>query len=80
MRALFALAFAALLCAGDASAEVRLGHGVRIGGHRMAPQTFSAKRRGLFYLYDRRPPNAGCRWSRTATGRVKTCHWRRLRR
>lgn len=80
MRQSFALVVWALLLAGAAQAEVRFGPNVRIGGHDVSHQTFTPKRRGVFHLYDRRPPNPGCRWVASRGGRTKVCHWTRLRR
>lgn len=88
MRTLALAALLALLAlvtlvdvSAPAQAEVRFGRNVRIGGHDVSGQTFSHKRRGRFYLYDRTPKNAGCRWTRARDGaRVKVCHWRSLRR
>jgi hypothetical protein len=82
MRLALVAAFFAgsLMVASLAQADVRVGRGVRVGGHALAPQTFSQKRRGLFYLHRAQPPHAGCRWARSPGGRTKICHWRPLRR
>ena len=77
------IAFAALLLAAaclPCGATVRFGNNVRIGGHDVSNQTFDRKHRGLYILYDRKPPREGCR--RHADGRggsVKVCHLRRRR-
>ena len=63
-----------------ASAEVRFGRNVRIGGHDFSHQRFDRKRRAEIHLYDRAPARAGCAWRPDGRGgRVKTCHLRRLR-
>lgn len=77
MRGVVLAVFLAWGVSGEAAADVRFGKNVRIGGHDVSGQTFTPHRRGRFYLYDRQPPKAGCRWVRTAHGRTKTCHWRR---
>ena len=74
------LSGAALLFASAGAAEVRFGKNVRIGGHDVSNQTFNRKRRGVYHLYERRPPNEGCTWrSDGRGGRVKVCHLRRIR-
>ena len=63
-----------------ASAEVRFGRNVRVGGHDFSHQSFNQKRRGEIYLYDRTPSRSGCVWrSDGRGGKVKTCHLRRIR-
>jgi len=63
-----------------ASAEVRFGRNVGVGGHDFSNQRFDRKRRAEIYLYDRTPARSGC-VSRAdgRGGRVKTCHLRRIR-
>jgi hypothetical protein len=64
----------------DARAEVRFGQNVRIGGHDVSNQTFTQKRRGVFYVYDRPPATPGCTWRNNADGsRTKVCHLQRKR-
>ncbi|MGX1742711.1 hypothetical protein ACWIEX_14265 [Bosea sp. NPDC055353] len=63
-----------------ASAEVRFGRNVRVGGHDFSNQRFDRKRRAEIYLYDRSPARSGCVWrSDGRGGKVKTCHLRRIR-
>ena len=63
-----------------ASAEVRFGRNVRVGGHDFSNQSFNRKRRAEIYLYDRAPAGSGCVWrSDGRGGKVKTCHLRRIR-
>ncbi len=63
-----------------ASAEVRFGRNVRVGGHDFSHRSFNRKRRAQIYLYDRTPPRSGCVWrSDGRGGKVKTCHLRRIR-
>ncbi|BCB19278.1 hypothetical protein [Bosea sp. ANAM02] len=63
-----------------ASAEVRFGRNVRVGGHDFSHQSFNRKRRAEIYLYDRTPSRSGCVWrSDGRGGRAKTCHLRRIR-
>lgn len=67
-----------LATAPGASAEVRLGDNVRIGGHDFSNQTYNARRRGRIHLYDRAPPRQGCVWRADGRGgKVKVCHLRR---
>jgi len=91
LKAIFgALATAALLAAlttgssvalsSAASAEVRFGRNVRVGGHDFSHQSFNRKRRAEIYLYDRTAPRSGCVWRADGRGgKVKTCHLRRIR-
>ncbi len=91
MNAVFkALAATALLIAATAglsvtlssaaSAEVRFGRNVRVGGHDFSNQSFNRQRRAEIYLYDRAPARSGCVWrSDGRGGKVKTCHLRRIR-
>ncbi|WP_306222715.1 hypothetical protein [Bosea beijingensis] len=63
-----------------ATAEVRFGRNVRVGGHDFSNQSFNRKRRAQIYLYDRTPARSGCAWrSDGRGGKVKTCHLRRIR-
>ncbi len=79
------LATAALIAFGTiglfdqpASAEVRLGKNVRIGGHDVSHQTFNKQRRGRYYIYRTTPPKPGCRWVSHGDGsRTKVCHLKR---
>jgi len=64
-----------------ASAEVRFGRGVRVGGHDVSNQTFTRQRRGEFNIYNATPPNAGCRWRANRDGsRTKVCNLKRKAR
>jgi hypothetical protein len=64
--------------AAPAFAEVRFGKNVRIGGHDVSNQTFNSKRRGEYYIYNKTPPNEGCRWRANSDGsRTKVCHLKR---
>jgi hypothetical protein len=78
-RLLVAVAMAtAALPSAPAGAEVRFGKNVRIGGNDVSNQTFNSKRRGEFYIYNKTPPNEGCRWRSNADGsRTKVCHLKR---
>ncbi|MDH7798415.1 MULTISPECIES: hypothetical protein [unclassified Beijerinckia] len=63
-----------------ASAEVRFGKNVRVGGHDFSNQTFNRKRRAVITLYDRTPRHPGCVWRADGRGgKVKVCHLRRIR-
>jgi hypothetical protein len=67
-----------VLVAAPAIAEVRFGKNVRIGGHDVSNQTFNSKRRGEYYIYNKTPPNEGCRWRPNGDGsRTKVCHLKR---
>jgi hypothetical protein len=67
-----------LASANLATAEVRFGNNVRIGGNDVSGQTFNRKRRGLFILHDRKPANEGCRWRANRDGsRTKVCNLQR---
>lgn len=64
--------------AGVAVAEVRFGNNVRIGGHDASNQTFNAKRRGEYYIYNTTPPRSGCVWRGNVDGsKTKICHLQR---
>lgn len=77
-RILTVLVLIAMAVACPASAEVRFGRGVRIGGHDFSHQTYGRGRRLDVTLYDRSPPRAGCTWRTDGRGgRVKVCHLRR---
>jgi hypothetical protein len=72
------LAFVVINLPLPASAEVRFGRGVRIGGHDVSNQTFNRKRRGEFNIYNSTPRNAGCRWRANSDGsRTKVCNLKR---
>ncbi|MEL6437428.1 MAG: hypothetical protein AAFP99_11615 [Pseudomonadota bacterium] len=74
----FIAASALLAVTWTAHAEVRIGKGVRIGGHEIAPQTFTEERNGVFYIYQDNPKNPGCRWRNNGDGtRTKICHLKR---
>lgn len=76
----FAAVGAGLTFVSGASAEVRFGRNVRVGGHDFSNQSFNRKRRAEIYLYDRTPARSGCVWrSDGRGGKVKTCHLRRIR-
>jgi hypothetical protein len=83
MRPFFLLGVCCLALLGltdPASAEVRFGKNVRIGGHDVSNQTFNAKRRGLYVIHNRAPANPGCTWRSNADGsRTKVCHLQRKR-
>lgn len=75
-----ATAGGSLALSSAASAEVRFGRNVRVGGHDFSNQSFNRKRRAEIYLYDRAPARSGCVWrSDGRGGKVKTCHLRRVR-
>jgi hypothetical protein len=78
-RHLSALAVFATLCAASpASAEVRFGKNVRIGGHDVSNQTFNKERRGLYVIHNTPPANPGCSWLSNADGsKTKVCHLQR---
>jgi hypothetical protein len=74
------MAVTGLLATETASAEVRFGKNVRIGGHDVSNQTFNSKRRGEYYIYNKTPPNEGCHWRSNGDGsRTKVCHLKRKR-
>jgi len=59
----------------SATAEVRFGKNVRVGGHDFSNQTFDSKKRGEVYLYKGKPRKEGCVWRKGKNGdRVKVCH------
>ena len=71
----------AVIIAYPATAEVRFGKNVRIGGHDVSNQTFNKKRRGVFYIYDKSPPKPGCSWRDNGDGsKTKVCHLQRKSR
>jgi hypothetical protein len=74
-------ATAVLIAASSAaSAEVRFGDNVFIGGHNVSNQTFTHERRGEYHVYDGRPPNPGCAWRANGDGsRTKVCNYQRRR-
>jgi hypothetical protein len=64
-----------------ASAEVRFGNNVRIGGHDVSNQRFDRRNRGVYHIYEGRPRNPGCSWRADGRGgRVKVCNLQRKRR
>lgn len=68
------------LAVAPASAEVRFGKNVRIGGHDFSNQSYNRKRRAVIHLYDRTPTNPGCVWrSDGRGGKVRICNLRRIR-
>ena len=68
----------ALIAASPVAADVHFGKNVRIGGHDASNQTFDKQHRGEYYLYDKKPPDAGCRWRDNADGsKTKVCHLQR---
>jgi hypothetical protein len=78
MTVAIATAVACFMVMPPASAEVRFGKNVRIGGNDVSNQTFNKKRRAEFYIYKNKPKNQGCRWRKNADGsRTKVCHLRR---
>lgn len=61
-----------------ASAEVRFGNNVRIGGHDVSNQTFTKKKRGKFVIHEKEPKNAGCVWQQNADGsKTQVCNFKR---
>jgi hypothetical protein len=74
----FTVVLASGLLSGPSVAEVRFGKNVRIGGHDASNQTFNSQRRGEYYIYNKTPPNEGCRWRANRDGsRTKVCHLKR---
>jgi hypothetical protein len=70
-----------LVPAKPASAEVRFGNNVRIGGHDASNQRFDRRKRGVYHLYRDKPRNPGCSWRADGRGgRVKVCHLQRIQR
>lgn len=69
-------ALIALLVLGvPATAEVRLGKNVRIGGHDASNQTFTKQKRGVYNIYDTQPKNPGCTWRKNKDGsKTKVCN------
>lgn len=59
------------LLAMPASAEVRFGKNVRVGGHDFSNRTFNKNRNAVIHLHNNKPRNAGCQWviHRDAKGR-----------
>lgn len=61
-----------------ASAEVRFGNNVRIGGHDVSNQTFTKQKRGKFIIHETQPKNAGCVWRKNSDGsKTKVCNLKR---
>ncbi len=62
-----------------ATAEVRFGRNVYIGGHDFSHQRYDRKHRAVIRLYDRRLRREGCA-SRSdgRGGRIKICHLRKI--
>lgn len=74
---LAAAALVLLAAAEPASAEVRFGQGVRIGGHDFSNQRYDRRRRLHVRLYDRPVRGEGCVWRADGRGgRVKVCRLR----
>lgn len=72
----------AALCALSlpATAEVRFGKNVRIGGHDASNQTFDRQNRGEYTIHEGKPPLEGCYLRRNADGsRTRVCHLQRKR-
>lgn len=68
------VAFAAV----PATAEVRFGNNVRIGGNDVSNQTFTKKKRGKFIVHEKAPKNEGCRWEKNRDGsKTKVCHFKK---
>jgi hypothetical protein len=69
----------------SASAEVRFGRNVYIGGHNFSHQRYGPNRRLMVKLYRGNPRNAGCRWypagaryaGRRLTASTRICHLQR---
>lgn len=58
-----------------ASAEVRFGNNLRIGGHDVSGQMFTKQKRGTFIIHENEPENAGCVWRQNTGGsRTKVCN------
>ena len=76
------LAGAALILGGaPASAEVRFGNHVFIGGHDFSHQTYSRRHRAVITLYDRPIRNQGCVIRADGHGgTLKRCRLRRVSR
>ena len=61
-----------------ASAEVRFGNNVYVGGHNFSNQRFNRRNRAVINLHEGRPRNPGCVWRADGRGgRVKICHLQR---
>ncbi|MBB3992906.1 hypothetical protein GGR95_000525 [Sulfitobacter undariae] len=68
---LVALSVAAL----PASAEVRFGKNVRVGGHDASNQTFDKNNRGKYIIHDKEPKNPGCVIRKNKDGsQTKVCN------
>jgi hypothetical protein len=75
-----ALLVMGLAAASPASAEVRFGANVRVGGHDFSHRSYDRKRRAVIRLYDRRPARPGCVWRADGRGgRVQLCDLQRRR-
>ena len=67
-----------IAAASPASAVVRFGKNVRIGGHDVSNQTFTKKRRGLYIIHNNKPKRPGCAWRNNGDGsKTKVCHLQR---
>jgi len=61
-----------------ASAEVRFGNNVHVGGHNFSNQRFNRRNRAVIHLHAGQPRNPGCVWRADGRGgRVKVCHLQR---
>lgn len=61
-----------------ASAEVRFGNNVHVGGHNFSNQRFDRRNRAVIHLHAGQPRNPGCVWRADGRGgRVKVCHLQR---
>lgn len=68
------VAFAAV----PATAEVRFGNNVRIGGNDVSNQTFTKQKRGKFIIHETAPENEGCVWKKNGDGsKTKVCNLQR---
>lgn len=58
-----------------ATAEVRFGNNVRVGGNDVSNQTFTKQKRGKFIVHERTAPKAGCSWKQNRDGsKTRVCH------
>ena len=76
-----AASIAVFVVVAPASAEVRFGRNVFVGGHDFSNQTFDGRHRAVVHLYEHPPSHAGCRTHRIGRGgAVKLCRLQTMHR
>lgn len=81
ISAYIATVFLVFIWAQPSVAKVRFGKNVHIGGHDVSHQTFTRKKRAIYYIYKDKPRHPGCHWQKNRDGsRTKICHFQRKKR